>query len=84
VLSLTVRVVGPILDFKMSYGTWLRTGLAAGLMCLIVWALRRAGVPAGGLIAAAIISYVPLLLVLRAVHPREVLSLVMERPAPQP
>jgi O-antigen/teichoic acid export membrane protein len=81
VLSLTVRVVAPILEFKMKRGNMVRTGLAAAGMCLIVWLLRLAGVPVGGLLAASVVSYGALLFALRAVDRRELASLVMEKPA---
>jgi len=79
VLSLTVRVVGPMLQFKMRRGPMIRTGFAAAGMCLIVWLLRLADVPVGGLIAAALVTYPVLLLALRAVDRRELLALVTEK-----
>jgi hypothetical protein len=48
-------------------------------MCLFVWLLRLAGVPVGGLVGAALVSYPVLLLVLRAVDRRELVSLVTEK-----
>jgi O-antigen/teichoic acid export membrane protein len=79
VLSLTVRVIGPMLQFKVRRGGMIRTALAAAGMCLFVWLLRLAGVPVGGLVGAALVSYPVLLLVLRAVDRRELVSLVTEK-----
>jgi O-antigen/teichoic acid export membrane protein len=79
VLSLTVRVIGPMLQFKVQRGGMIRTALAAAGMCLFVWLLRIAGVPVGGLVGAALVSYPVLLLVLRAVDRRELVSLVTEK-----
>jgi O-antigen/teichoic acid export membrane protein len=76
VLALTVRVVGPMMGFRLRYNLIVRTALAAGIMCVLVWLLRKAGVPVGGLICASIVIYVPALFALRAVDRREIRALV--------
>jgi O-antigen/teichoic acid export membrane protein len=76
VLSLTVRVVAPLMEFHLRYTLMIRTAIAAGVMCLVVWLLRKAGVPVGGLICASVVVYVPALFALRAVDRREIRALV--------
>lgn len=81
VLSLTVRVVAPILEFKMKRGNMFRTALAAGSMCAIVWGLRLAGAGVGWLLAVSVVSYAGLLFAFKAIDRREIVTLVMEKPA---
>ncbi|HEY1596849.1 MAG TPA: polysaccharide biosynthesis C-terminal domain-containing protein [Thermoleophilaceae bacterium] len=81
VLTLTVRVVAPILQFKMKLTNMIRTGFAAAGMCLIVWGLRLAGAEVGWLLAASVVSYGVLLFALKAIDRRELVSLVVEKPA---
>lgn len=78
VLTLTMRVVGPMMRFKLQYGLMARTAAAAAGMCLIVWLLRQGNVPVGGLLAAAVVSYLSLLFAFRAVDRRELVSLVQK------
>jgi O-antigen/teichoic acid export membrane protein len=79
VLWLTMRVAGPMMKFKLSYAPMVRTALAAGIMCLLVWLMRKGGVPVGVLIAASVLIYVAALFAFRAVDRRELLSLVTEK-----
>jgi O-antigen/teichoic acid export membrane protein len=79
VLTLTMRVVGPMVQFKLSYKPMVRTGLAAGVMCLLVWLMRKAGVPVGGLVVGSVVIYVAALFAFRAIDRRELLSLVTEK-----
>jgi lipopolysaccharide exporter len=79
VLGLTIRVVGPILQFRMKFGLMTRTAIAAGGMALVVWLVRQAGAPVGVLIAVSLTVYPALLLGLRAVDRREMIALVMEK-----
>jgi O-antigen/teichoic acid export membrane protein len=79
ILFLTVRMVGPILEFRLSWPRLIRIGLAAAGMTGLLLLLRSADVAVGWLIAAAAVSYPALLFALRALRPRELLSLVTER-----
>jgi len=76
VLVLTARVVAPILNLKLQWGPFVRTGAAAAGMCVIVLLLRLAGLPAGVLLLAAAVSYALLLIAFKALHLREMLALL--------
>jgi hypothetical protein len=79
VLTLTMRVVGPLMQFKLSLKPMVRPALAAALMCLIVWLMRRAGVAVGWLMVSSIVIYVAALFAFRAVDRRELAALVTEK-----
>jgi hypothetical protein len=74
-----MRVVGPRMQFKLSLRPMVRPALAAGVMCLVVWLMRKGGVPVGGLIVASVVVYVAALFAFRAVDRRELLALVTEK-----
>jgi O-antigen/teichoic acid export membrane protein len=76
ILVLTVRVVAPILEFRLQRGPLLRTAAAAAGMGLIVWGVRQTGVPTVVLLVVAPVAYLILLFAFRALHVRELLSLV--------
>jgi O-antigen/teichoic acid export membrane protein len=79
ILFLTVRLVAPMIDFRLRYGRMARTVLAAALMCGVLLLLRAVDAPVGVLILAAGVSYAAFLLLLRALHPGELYSLVTNR-----
>jgi O-antigen/teichoic acid export membrane protein len=80
ILVLTMRLVSPLIDFRLHFSRMLRAALAAGVMCGLVLLLRyEANVPLGWLIAVALASYLALLLLLQALRPGELISLVTEK-----
>jgi O-antigen/teichoic acid export membrane protein len=81
VMGLTARVVLKELDMRPKFGRLLRTGLAAAMMGLAVWAARTAGVSLAGLAAVAAACYLPALALLRVLSVAE-LRAALVRPAP--
>jgi O-antigen/teichoic acid export membrane protein len=81
ILYLTVRLVGPQIRFRPQFARVGRATLAAAGMTLGVWLLKEAGVPLAGLLAAAVVAYVGLLLLLRALPVGELLTVVRRRGA---
>jgi O-antigen/teichoic acid export membrane protein len=80
ILVLTMRLVSPLIDFRLHFSRMLRAALAAGVMCGLVLLLRyEANVPLGWLIAVALVSYLALLLLLQALRPGELISLVTQK-----
>jgi hypothetical protein len=69
------------LGFAPSLTRILRTVVAAGLLAVALAGLREAGAELGILAAAAVVLYPALLIVLRAVIPREALA-VLRRESP--
>jgi O-antigen/teichoic acid export membrane protein len=81
VVALSVRAVVRELGFAPSLTRILRTVVAAGLLAVALAGLREAGAELGILAAAAVVLYPALLIVLRAVIPREALA-VLRRESP--
>jgi O-antigen/teichoic acid export membrane protein len=79
ILVLTIRLVAPMIDFRLRYGRMARTVLAAALMCGLLLLLDTVDTPVGLLVLAAGVSYTAFLLLLRALHPGELYSLVLNR-----
>jgi O-antigen/teichoic acid export membrane protein len=73
-------VLGRI-DLRLVPWRILRTAVAATACGLFVLALRNAGVPFGGLVAAMIVTYPPLLLALRVLDVGELRQLLSQRSA---
>jgi O-antigen/teichoic acid export membrane protein len=76
ILYLTFRLVAPEIGFRPQVGRLARATLAAASMTLCVWLLKEAGVPLAGLLAAAVVIYVGLLLALRALPTGELLTVI--------
>lgn len=62
VLTLTLRLILRRFTYRPSLRRLLRTGIAAGALVGVLFALRSAGTPIGGLAAVAAVAY-PLLLI---------------------
>jgi O-antigen/teichoic acid export membrane protein len=69
------------IEMRVSFGRLLRTTVAAALSGLLVAALSAAGVPLGGLVAAMVVVYPLLLIVLRALDIAEVRQVLSQRKA---
>jgi O-antigen/teichoic acid export membrane protein len=67
------------IDMRVAPWRMLRTAAAAAASGLLVLALRNAGVPFAGLVAAMIVTYPPLLLMLRVLNIGELRQLLIQR-----
>lgn len=74
-----LRAVMRELDMRISPRRLLRTAIAATASGIAIAILRDVGVPFGGLVAAMLICYVPLLLVLKAVDLAEIREVMSSR-----
>lgn len=74
-----MRAVLGELDMHLAPGRILRTALASAVCALLVYALREAGVPLAGLVAAMLLSYPPALLVLRVLDLGEMREVLRSR-----
>lgn len=79
ILALTIRLVAPMIDFRLRYGRMARTVLAAALMCGVLLLLDSIDTPVGLLLLAAAGSYTAFLFLFKALHPGELYRLVTER-----
>jgi O-antigen/teichoic acid export membrane protein len=80
VMSLSMRRVLQTLGMRPRFNRLARTLLAASAMGLAVWLARAVGVPLGGLVAVAAISYLPGLMLLGALTRAELLSVLRKEP----
>jgi O-antigen/teichoic acid export membrane protein len=80
VMSLSMRRVLQVLQMRPRLNRLARTLLAASAMGLAVWLARAVGVPLGGLVAVAAISYLPALMILRVLTREELLSVLRKEP----
>lgn len=80
VMSLSMRTVLARLELRPRFDRLARTLLAASAMGLAVWLARIGGVPFGGLVAIAALSYVPALALLRVLTRAQLLSVLRKEP----
>ncbi len=80
VMSLSMRRVLQTLRMRPKLNRLARTLLAALAMGLAVWLARAVGVPLGGLVVVAAISYLPSLILLRVLRRDELMSVIRREP----
>jgi O-antigen/teichoic acid export membrane protein len=80
VMSLSMRRVLQTLRMRPRLNRLARTFLAALAMGLAVWLARAVGVPLGGLVVVAAISYLPSLILLRVLRRDELMSVIRREP----
>ncbi len=83
VMSLSMRRVLQMLEMRPRLNRLARTLLAASAMGLAVWLARAVGVPLGGLVAVAAISYLPALMLLGVLTREELVSCYAKNPSPR-